>query len=276
MFNLYRYLVNNHMNKHHYANNGKGIYLNDTEYPVFIGRDWSAFSTVDADGEAVGGNAYEYLTEYLEMSGKKAHDIIYGIDSQIQDKSNSLVDGPKAYGNNRLAIDYLCCKRYLDKSLIEKLIKLDLIYIAYDYCQAVVFINSDKDWGCMRGRLNKVFHKVLKDSRSDGYWSFNAGRNIKKAYVCKGCIDAISLYQLLNFESAYYIAIGIYEVYNRQGTIERIKQFCKQRGLECWLALDNSPVGDKCRAKNPDLKVIRPKGLDWNVDLIQNIVNDRA
>lgn len=201
---------------------------------------------------------------------------------------------PKAVdGSPNCVYAYLTETRQLFDDCIKKLMDEGLLF--EDERHNAIFLNKEHDWAERRGtntyydnrckhcdgcdqceytdhdwckymdtcpRYQKQpFHGVLRNSSSNGYWSFQSGSGkTDTVYVCEAAIDAISLCHLHRFQkNATYVSIG---GVGKQETIERLKK----EYAHVILAVDNDPAGEECRRRNPDLEAIIPEHKDWNDD----------
>ena len=183
--------------------------------------------------------------------------------------------------------------RGISAETISLLVHRRLIY--QDDHGNIIFLNMERDWGerrgtntytdkqcvhsgtcedftdlvtchsCPRFKSNK-FCGTLARSRRDGFWGF-VGQPTKPrtAYICEGCIDAISLFELHRFHDYdttgnLYAAIGGVA---KQETFERISHHVPH----VVIAVDNDDAGDEFRRRNAGHDVNVPIYKDWNEDL---------
>ena len=152
--------------------------------------------------------------------------------------------------------------RGIPAETIRDLQRLGLLYQAKAHSN-LVFVSAAKDFAEIRGsgKETPAFHQTMK-TRADRFWHFSIGHP-KKAYICEGAIDAVSLYLLLKkqnlHDQAAYVSIA--GVCNQQA-IDRIKS-C----IPVIMAVDNDEAGRLGRERNPDCGALIPIHKDWNEDL---------
>lgn len=226
-----------------------------------------------ATGET--GNSVDFLVKHMGYALDEAvfalcgetspttHSIPIPNDIIAEEKLSPIFPNP-AEGRYKQLFAFLT-GRGIPSATIQGLIDQKLLYQSGGKNNAV-FINREKDWAELRGTYTmgeKQFHGVVPNSRTDGFWYFQFGKNPKTAYVCEAAIDAVSLYILqrkhgMN-ENAYYVSIGGVA---KQPAIDRIKHQVKT-----ILAVDNDEAGEQCRKRNSDLEYIIPIYKDWNEEL---------
>ena len=200
--------------------------------------------------------SYRNVFAYLMSRGIPSDVIQMLVDRKVLYQS--------AKGNNAVFVspqgDYLELRgnnSYADRRCRERTECSDYTAGDHQWCSCMAL--------CPRYRKDP-FHGCMK-TRSDRFWYFTVGSSPYTAvYICEAAIDAVSLYVLhmrhdkTKTEPAVYVSIG--GVANQQ-TVERIKR--QHTGVV--IATDNDAAGDGCRARNSELKTIRPVGKDWNEDL---------
>ncbi len=161
---------------------------------------------------------------------------------------------------------YLCKKRFIAEDIVDELVDKGLIY--QDIRNNVVFANKKRTWGERRGTGSIPFHRAIKNSQGDGFWSFKKG-NPKNIYVCEACIDAISLYELKRMQGepdGIYVAIG---GAGKQRTIDKLKTGKWNVIIAVDKDYEETDAGPMCRKRNSDCDYIIPKNKDWNDDLVE-------
>lgn len=251
------------------------------------------------------GNSVDFLTKHL---GYQLDDAVFALCNEgyhlipsTQERQQIRLEKtspqfPKPIEASYKQLFAYLMSRCIATETIKMLIGLKIIY--QDTYNNIVFINSDRDWGELRGtntyadarclhrsecqefreskygwcsymnyckRYKKnAYHRMVANSRDDGFWWFKIGDGIsEKVYVCEAPIDSISLYELHRLndvkENAVFVSIG---GVSKQKAINRLKQHSR-----VILAVDNDNAGAECRKRNSDLECIIPRLKDWNDDL---------
>ncbi len=266
---LYRYLVVNHP----YSIGFEGNYLYLKEYDsLYVKKGASCFfrfSSQEAE------NSIDLLVNYLGYSFPDAVSALCEVPTSSAKSEDciprvSLVHSPvfpeRGSFPFKKVFAYLTRSRRLSPEVVNKLICKGLIY--QDINGNAVFINHSQTYCEIRGTYSDIkYHRSLRLQGGVPYWSVGVGKgNICKAYICEGCIDAISLYELHSSiraikEPTIYCSIG---GVSKQKAIDCIAGL---KGASVILAVDNDPAGEKCRQSTPSLAYILPQGKDWNDDL---------
>ncbi|WP_026510570.1 toprim domain-containing protein [Butyrivibrio sp. LC3010] len=265
--NLYDYMLANHGDMVIKVGNSLRFASN---HSVSIKYGYSGFYDF-ANGNS--GNSIDFLVKYLDYSISDAVFALINSSNQVSSSSTTAIQqsikaGFPRQGSNaaRKVIDYLK-NRGLDEPLILNLLKAGLLY--QDDHSNAVFINRERTYAEIRGTQGTSFKSQRKPAGSDKFWYFNPPNSSvfpQECYICESCIDAMSLFTLLQ-KNAFYISIG--GVGNKQA-IDTIKQL----PIKPILAVDNDIAGDNCRQQNADMAHIVPKFKDWNEDLIALRGND--
>lgn len=220
-----------------------------------------------ATGET--GNSIDFLVNHL---GYQVDDAIFALVGDEyrdftpvvrQETREEKADFPEKAENCKNLYAYLL-RRGISQNTVNTLLRKKLMYQSQGN-NNIVFINSEKDWGELRGtRTDKPFHGIVRNSRQNGFWEIKTSEESSIAYVCESAIDAISLLELHSIDNeemiASYISIGGVA---KQPAIDRIKNMYKI----VILAVDNDTAGQECRDRNADCRYIIPKNKDWNDDL---------
>ena len=230
-------------------------------------KDWSC---------GKGYNNIDFMIEFYGMSPDQAivalseYDAV-AVKNEYKDKDpivrlSKIEHAP----SNRNVFGYLT-GRGIPYDVVKELVTEGLLF--QDENDNAVFINKEQTRAELRG-TNSFADKPFKGTRctkSDEFWWF-MGKGIDfddpkpiPTYITEGAIDAISLYVLRNYESAFYVSMG--GVSNQQ-IIDRIKQNARFRPI---LAVDNDDAGQACRDRNKALEAITPVNKDWNEDLKEEI-----
>lgn len=212
------------------------------------------------------GNAIDYLTKYLGYDFTRAVAILShfeGVSINSEEELPSTM--PKAYnGNFRRIFGYLNKTRGIPNNTIQELVNDKLLY--EDERHNCVFCSVDCTYSEIVGTLSEIrFKGIPKNSDSDGYWKFGA-EFPERLYICESAIDAISLAviqsKIKSVPGVAWVSIGGL----KPAAINRlIATYDESR---CVLAIDNDDAGDKMAAAFNQLRRIKPKGKDWNEDLL--------
>lgn len=284
--NLYDFLLKNHPDA--FTREGDSLRMKSNN-SISIKRGFCGYTDF-SNGDK--GNSVDFLTKHMGYSLDAAvfalidGNYIPSIhESNSQEKQttaktlsdDSLPQFPEPIsGPYRNLFAYLL-GRGISQETIQMLADKNLIYQEAEH-NNIVFANGCRDWGEIHGTFtqgDKSFHGMVKNSRSDGFWSFRTCEDktkLRVAYICEAAIDAISLYEIhvakqqtYNYEEAVYISIG---GASKQATIDRVKEFIK-----IVIAVDNDAAGSECRKRNVETESAIPRLKDWNEDLIA-LLND--
>lgn len=194
--------------------------------------------------------------------------------AEIVEEKGELNPPPRVQGKSPNLFAYLC-NRGISAETIGSLMKLGILYQSDKaHSNNIVFLNKERDFGEIRESNSfKKFKQTIGNSRVDGYWSFTVGGKEEPdiVYICESAIDSISLFELKREEIK---ELGITVKFastggaGKQQSIDRLK---REHPNKCVLACDNPDIdaaGKKCCEKNPDLKLLKPQGKDWNEELI--------
>ena len=210
------------------------------------------------------GNPIDYLKTYKGMTFLEAvHDLcrFQSMDS-LTSKALSPVSIPRRNENcTEHMVGYLV-KNGIPDELVNRLIREELVY--EDMRSNAVFVSKSKDYCEIYGTGKSEYYRCLKAS-SNVFWHFPVVQKAIVVYLCQNVIDALSLYILKSgrskAESSVFVSLGTIDC---QKAIDRI---AAQKNV--FLALNNSPEGDSCRKRNPNIAEIRPILKTWHDDLIQ-------
>lgn len=269
---LYEYLMDNHSED--FVRQGNSIrMLDDDGKPtsLCIGKGFNGYHRFSND-EA--GNPVDFLTRYYDYTLPEAVLALCDLATvekerqyvQTQNRNEDVpkpreISFPKPAENNRRVYAYLTRQRGIPGNTVNMLIKKGLLY--QDEKSNCIFANRERD--CYEWRstytigIPRYPHGCRKTLPNRFWWFGNS--DAKKVYVCEGAIDAISLYELLNYEKAIYVSmIGV----ANQSVIDRIAGYGK---FDIVLALDNDSAGAGRQMLNWQMQAITPKNKDWNDDL---------
>ena len=262
--NLYRFLLDNHRDSFNVYNSCLKWKDNRS---VTIGRDFNGYHDF-ANGEK--GNSIEFLTRYLPYDFTSAVSALLGFATPVDHSLGGSVETKEIhlpaqdpFGNDGIT-NYLHKQRGIPEDTIQMLIDTGLIY--QEEHGHLVFVNREKTMFQVRRTyfVSPAESKIVSSgkSKSNEFWYMSVGKGEKSIYVCEGAIDAISLYELNDRKSGYYISMGGVSNY---GIIDRVT---RNDNCEVILAVDNDEHGDICREKYPDLPHMIPRTKDWNEDLM--------
>ena len=174
-------------------------------------------------------------------------------------------------------VNYLSTQRGFPADMIKILVDDKILYQEASH-NNLVFIDPAWTFAELRGSYTgKPFHQVMFSDPA-AFWWFNprgpySNDTVRKAYVCEGAIDAVSLYLYLLSDDANAAETAIYcsiaGVSNQQ-RIDRIKSGMAAAGCPVILAVDNDKAGQLCRERNPDCQAYIPWNgkKDWNEVLL--------
>lgn len=160
--------------------------------------------------------------------------------------------------------EYLTGIRQISGALVDFLHQEGVLYA--DKFKNAVFLSEERKGAELRGTGPISFHGYRGEKspfRIDGF-----GRDI--AFV-ESAIDAMSLRDL-GFSGTILSFGGC-----AKGLIQRYGCEAEHKGLKVWGAFDNDQAGetffDALKEANPGAGRIRPKGKDWNEELLSTRVN---
>lgn len=230
-----------------------------------------------------GYNTINFLDEFFgipfpksvfALLNGKTVPVSQGTKAEVVEEKGGFDPPPKVQGKSPNLFAYLC-NRGISAETIGSLMKLGILYQSDKaHSNNIVFLNKERDFGEIRESNSfKKFKQTIGNSRADGYWSFTVGGKEEPdiVFICESAIDAISLYELQREDikklgkTVKFASTG---GAGKQQAIDRLK---REHPDICVLACDNpdiDPAGKKCCEKNPDLKLLKPQGKDWNADLV--------
>lgn len=209
------------------------------------------------------GNSIDFLLRYMKYGFVEAVSALTTAGVTVSEGTPPVreVVFPERSASDAAMRRYLS-GRGIPEEMIDRLEQDGLLY--QDIHRNAVFRSAKGDFYEARGTWpEKPFHQCGKRT-PDSFWCFLPGGTAKKAYICEGSIDAVSLCLIhsgkgMEVNNAY---CGIAGVANQQ-TIERIRAW-----LPSVLAVDNDPAGQQCRTRNSGISSLIPQGKDWNEDLV--------
>ena len=265
--NLYQFLLDNYGND--FKSDGRDLRMIENHSVTVMNNsaiftDWS---------ENKHGNGITFLMDYYGYSFQDAVTALldgyapedYKAVEQKRNKATIVEDKKivlpeKFKGEPRNLYAYLM-SRAIPKDTIKALLDAGLMY--QDDHRNVVFVNYTKTCYEVRGTntYSAIPFRNMDSTRTDRFWYFMEGKNPTKVYITEGAIDAISLYELLNHESAMYASLhGV-------GNHQIIDRILAEERYEVVLAVDNDHSGFLCRVRYPILSSLIPEHKDWNEDL---------
>lgn len=211
------------------------------------------------------GNSIDFLLRYMRYSFVDAVSALSSenLSTPRNDPAVRDIVFPERSPQDAAMRQYLSGRGFPDETM-DQLESAGLLY--QDIHRNAVFRSAKADFYESRGTWpGKPFHQCGKKT-PDSFWSFCPEGPPKRAYICEGAIDAVSLCLIhsrkgMAENNAY---CGIAGVANQQ-TIERIRVW-----LPAVLAVDNDAAGEQCRNRNSGIPSMIPRGKDWNEDLISH------
>jgi len=206
------------------------------------------------------GNTVDFLTKHLGYGFVDAVLTLSNEESVAEyerKEQREFVIPAKTEGAFGYVFSYLK-RRGISHDTLIMLCHKGLLYQEAETNNAI-FLNRERSFYESRGTCGR-YHKVIRKNPAD-FWYFSIGNEASKIYVCESCIDAISLYELLKDNNAFYVGIG---GITNQRCIDRIGGL----GFETIIAVDNDGAGELCRKRNEGYKSIIPVLKDWNEDLL--------
>lgn len=199
---------------------------------------------------------FERTAKVISANKKQSEAIIK------QAVKSSMLEMPKPAPNNISKItDYLCKTRKISKTLVEELIKKNMLFA--DNKSNCIFTNDKNTFAFIRGTYEgKRFVGVKGDI---DFIQYDYG-NPETKYLFESAIDALS------FRSMNPEANGTYIVLNGSALVNRIHEVTDQAD-KVYLCFDNDEQGAKFCDKISqqllcEVEIIKPVSKDFNEDLI--------
>lgn len=237
---------------------------------VTRGNGWSWFSR-----GIFSRNPIDFLMQYYELDFNAALKVL----RKYMAESDAVRTADVVPGHERLVASlpemdevgpwramyaYLSGERKISRKVIDEVVARKLVYQTGGRWHNICFVNEERNhWevigtGCVR-------YKRISDGQR--YWSLHFSFN--KCYVCESALDAISLYELLQDETASYVSVGGSK--SRAAMINRIIRDFD----EVVLAVDNDEAGDETARMFPSLGRMIPYNKDFNDDLVESRTSGR-
>lgn len=235
-------------------------------------------------GTSEGGNAIAFLMNNLNMVSydmavkelsdwAKDHphgvDFIYSTDipSDSPTRSGAHAPFPETDPNHTDTAKQYLMSRGISEELVDGLVASKLVFQTAEGAHANVMFKPHHGKFCeVRGCVpGKKYHRSYGE-KTGAYWAFQLGQpntTPKRAYICEGAIDAISLADFRNdLGPALFVAIG--GVSNRTAVDTLVKAY---PDTEIIIATDNDEAGHLFAEHFKQYKRITPIRKDWNEDL---------
>lgn len=252
-------------------------------YSVAFLREFYGYSYIEAVIELLGEKNIKALN--VEENNNLSKPIFKSASKKILTKSetktirkNEPIAMPEKANDNKNVIDYLCNKRFINKSLVKHFISEGAIYQSKDKSNTV-FVGNDENgkavFGCIKGTYvskKGAFTQTIKNSNCD--YSFNF-TNIESevVFVFEAPIDMLSFMTIMKSQWNYFNYIAL------DGVSEKpLLKFLEinKHISEIYLCLDNDVAGFEATEKLSDILVnynykdvgvILPQNKDFNEDL---------
>lgn len=157
---------------------------------------------------------------------------------------------------------YLIEKRKLDSSVVDQLIKQEMIFA--DNKNNCVFVNSKKTFAFLRGTFEGK--RFVGTRGQQDFIKYNFGTTEPtETYLFESAIDALSFY-------SQYKKKGQYVVLNGSAMINKIHELELDKKTKVFCCFDNDEQGQKfcdkvASSTTTQVEVVVPLGKDFNEDL---------
>lgn len=277
---LYDFLMDRYPGELRRITSGKRIGLR-SDHSVMITAGYKGY--IDW-ATAEGGNAVDFLMNYLNKvsyeqavdelsqwakthSSIDAEQIMNSLPTDYPEAKPAHAPFPQIDPDHKETAKAYLMSRGISEDLVNGLFSSKLIFQTNENGHAnIMFKPSDEKFCEVRGCITgKKYHRSYGE-KTGNYWAFKIGpasESAKRAYICEGAIDAISLADFRwDLGPALFVAIG--GVSNRTAVDTLIKKF---PDVEIIIATDNDKAGNLFADYFKQYRRITPKFKDWNEDL---------
>lgn len=224
----------------------------------------------------VGGNSIGFLMKIEGFCFQRAVQCLAGLEKSVvapkhQPPGESYMNFklPLPATNNQRIISYLTYHRWIPASIVNTLIKQQLLY--QDIRSNCVFVCQDRRAAFLRGTNPDIKWRGMAPGSDSSYpWIWMAGGS-DIVVVCESPIDCMSL-NALNPKNSLYVAT------NGLRDAALIRAIHTYNPTHVILALDNDEAGQTVAAKWQQqlvkskiiVSIEKPNDKDWNETLIKN------
>ena len=279
---LYDFLIDRYPGELRRITYGKRIGLRN-DHSVMINAGFKGY--IDwATNE--GGNAIDFLMNYINRvsydqaveelsqwarthSSLDTDRIMNYLPIEFAEPKSEHVPFPKIDSDRSDTAKAYLMSRGISEELVDGLFASKLVFQTEENGHAnIMFKPADEKFCEVRGCITgKKYHRSYGD-KSGNYWAFKVGPAsvpAKRAYICEGAIDAISLADFrIDLGPALFVAIG--GVSNRSAVETLTKNYPQ---AEIIIATDNDEAGHLFAEHFKQYRRITPALKDWNEDLQQ-------
>ena len=147
--------------------------------------------------------------------------------------------------------------------------------ILCDHYNNAVFPHVD-NFGICGAEIRNFEFKGCPKGSGKGVWLSNCSEHDTQIVVVEGGIDALSHFALVKSNNRRYLSIGGEPSPGAWKCVKRMIEMASDNGIEPISAVDNDKAGDDLHSKlighvGNTVTRVRPKGKDWNVDLIKSL-----
>lgn len=279
---LYDFLMDRYPGELRRITSGKRIGLR-SDHSVMITAGYKGY--IDW-ATAEGGNAVDFLMNYLNKvsyeqavdelsqwvkthSSIDAEQIMNSLPTDYPEAKPAHAPFPQIDPDHKETAKAYLMSRGISEDLVNGLFSSKLIFQTNENGHAnIMFKPSDEKFCEVRGCITgKKYHRSYGE-KTGNYWAFKIGpasESAKRAYICEGAIDAISLADFRNdLGPALFVAIG--GVSNRSAVETLAKNYPQ---AEIIIATDNDEAGHLFAEHFKQYRRITPVLKDWNEDLQQ-------